>query len=341
MALSAEATTTTAQPNTHFLKGQVPKTIEVLLPDMFKSFLKDEPRIHPDYAKVKASSEAWVIKFCSLSPQDIEIVRQCDFTYYCAIVYPDAPLEEFRVVSDWGNWVFPFDEMFDEGELRDNPEAAHEMMDCLMSKMLGLPYHGEKPKLVQAFDMIFDQLCQKSSPETIQRFIKAMKDYCDNVLKQVDSISQDITPQLYDMLEVRSRSIAGWAMYVMIEYAHGLDIPSKVFDHPVIKELEVIVFKIIAIVNDIVSYSKEEANGVRHNMVAICRIHGFSAQDAFDANVTLRASVTWAGQTYDAVSTASVISAKKQPECSKLEEYPCLPSRLTLISLRDVTTWPC
>ncbi|KAK5989399.1 Sesquiterpene cyclase BOT2 [Cladobotryum mycophilum] len=282
MALYAEATTSTAQPDTRFLENQVPRTTEVLLPDMFKSFLRDEPRLHPDYAAVKASSEDWVIKFCSLSPRATKKVRQCDFTYYCAVVYADAPLEKFRVVSDWGNWVFPFDDMFDEGELRGDSEAAHEMMDCLMSKMLSLPYHGQKPKLVQAHDMIFDQLCQKSSPETIQRYIKAMEDYRDSVLMQVDSISQDTVPRLDDMLEVRSRSIAGWAMYVMIEYAHGLDIPSAVFDHPVIKELEVTVFKMIAIVNDIVSYPKEEADGVRHNMIAICRMRGLSAQGAFD-----------------------------------------------------------
>lgn len=50
--------------------------------------------------------------------------------------------------------------VFDEGELRDDPQAAQDMMDSLMSKMLGLPYHGEKSKLVQAHDIIFERLCQ-------------------------------------------------------------------------------------------------------------------------------------------------------------------------------------
>ncbi|KAH8804927.1 terpene synthase [Xylogone sp. PMI_703] len=241
------------------------ETTEILPPDMFKSFMKDEPRLHPSYAAVKADSESWIIEFCSLSAKAAEKVRQCDFTYYCAIVYQDAPIEKFRVVVNWGNWVFPFDDMFDEGELRDNPKAARDMMDCLMSKMLNLPYHGEKPKLVQAHDVIFERLCEMSSPATIQRYIGAMADYCDNVLKQVDGFTEGAVPKLDDMLKIFR----------------------VVFQHAVIKELEIIVFKMIAIVNDIVSYLKEEEDGVPHNMVAVCRMHGLSPQKAFDAVETL------------------------------------------------------
>ncbi|KAH8675039.1 terpene synthase metal binding domain-containing protein [Ilyonectria robusta] len=254
---------------------------EVLLPDMFKSFLKDYPKLNPHYAAVKATSEKWLIETCSLSPAATKCVRECDFTYFCAIVYADAPLEEFQVVSDWGNWVFPFDDMFDEGELRDDPQAAQDMMDSLMSKMLGLPYHGEKSKLVQAHDIIFERLCQNSSPETTRRYIKAMADYRDSVMSQVCNASAGTLPEVKDMLKTRSRSIAAWAMYVMIEYAHGLDIPSEILEHSTIKALEMVGLKIIAIANDIVSYRKEEVDSVPHNMVAVCRMRGLSAQQAF------------------------------------------------------------
>lgn len=48
------------------------------------------------------------------------------------------------------------------------------------------------------------------------------------------------------MLAKRTRSIAGWAIYVMVEYAHGLSIPSEIFEHGVIKELEQLAFDLIA-----------------------------------------------------------------------------------------------
>lgn len=35
---------------------------EVLLPDMFKSFLKDYPKLNPHYAAVKVASEKWLIE---------------------------------------------------------------------------------------------------------------------------------------------------------------------------------------------------------------------------------------------------------------------------------------
>lgn len=35
-------------------------TITVLLPDMFKAFLKQEPLVNPHYERVKLESEEWL-----------------------------------------------------------------------------------------------------------------------------------------------------------------------------------------------------------------------------------------------------------------------------------------
>jgi hypothetical protein len=51
---------------------------------------------------------------------------------------------------------------------------------------------------------------------------------------------------LEEILKTRTCSIAAWPMYVMAEYAYGLSIPSEVFGHPVIQELQQLAFDIIA-----------------------------------------------------------------------------------------------
>jgi hypothetical protein len=44
-------------------------------------------------------------RFCSLSPQMQKKLQKLDFSYFCAIMAPNAPRKEYRTICDWGNWV--------------------------------------------------------------------------------------------------------------------------------------------------------------------------------------------------------------------------------------------
>ena len=44
-------------------------------------------------------------RFCSLSPQMQVKLQKLDFSYFCAIMAPNAPRKEYRTICDWGNWV--------------------------------------------------------------------------------------------------------------------------------------------------------------------------------------------------------------------------------------------
>ena len=58
-------------PDVHLPNQDTPKheqnapqvRIPVLLPDMFVSFLAQNPRVNPHYEKVKEESEAWINKY--------------------------------------------------------------------------------------------------------------------------------------------------------------------------------------------------------------------------------------------------------------------------------------
>lgn len=32
-------------------------------------------------------------------------LQKLDFSYFCAIMAPNAPRDEYRTICDWGNWV--------------------------------------------------------------------------------------------------------------------------------------------------------------------------------------------------------------------------------------------
>ncbi|KXJ86405.1 isoprenoid synthase domain-containing protein [Microdochium bolleyi] len=251
---------------THF-----PWSTTVQLPDVFQSFASSPPRVNPHYESVKLESENWLIKLCNASPKMQTVIRRCNFSYFCAISAPDAPCERLRTVFDWGNWVFPYDDVFDDGDLRDQPEHAVLLMDSLMAIMLGRVDEDAPPMglrqlpLIQAHDSVYRRMavvCVRS------RFARTMGQYCSGALKHVSDHTVKHVPSLGEMVLIRRESAGVSPMFHLVEYAHNLRVPDEVFASPLIQELETLGIDL----ND----------GVPHNMIAACFMQGLSPQQAFD-----------------------------------------------------------
>ncbi|KAK2028364.1 terpene synthase metal binding domain-containing protein [Colletotrichum zoysiae] len=263
----------------------------VTLPDMFSHFLVQEPRVNKNYRTVKLASERWLAEKCSFSPEVQKRVNTCDFSYFCSIVAPTAPEERLRTLCDYGNWVFPFDDMFDNGHLTSDVETSRQVLDSLMSDMLGRCYMGTKLPLVQAHDDIFKRLSEVEFMLSFlqERYVKHTQMYAEGVARHVEAFTSHCPPSLQDMLQTRRMSVGVAPVYPFQEYAESLQMPDEVFESPAIQDLERIGGDLIILTNDILSYRKEEASicsgaseGCPFNMVAVCRMNGKSAQEAFD-----------------------------------------------------------
>ncbi|KAI0862227.1 isoprenoid synthase domain-containing protein [Xylaria cubensis] len=259
--------------------------VVVRIPDMFVSFLAEPPRFNPNYSQVKAKSEAWISNFCAFDKRMSSTITKCDFSYFIAITAPEAALPEYRTLCDWGNWVFPFDDMFDNGELRDKPATAARVLQSLMSPMgkfqtwseMYAPQEERLP-IVKVHDTVWERIRKGVR----RRFATAMAGYCAGALIQVEDFSahKSITPD--EMLERRQLSAGVSPLFSLVEYAHALHIPDYVFEHPAIQEIERLGIDFVLISNDILSYVKEEGESVPHNMVAVARMSGLGPQEAFD-----------------------------------------------------------
>jgi hypothetical protein len=94
----------------------------VTLPNFFRAFVKETPRVNPHYHAVKIPSEEWLAESvypspvlgdevnvghrkCSFSASMRRKVELCDFSLFCSIAAPEAPEDKLRTMCDWGNWV--------------------------------------------------------------------------------------------------------------------------------------------------------------------------------------------------------------------------------------------
>ncbi|KAJ4267010.1 hypothetical protein NW762_003108 [Fusarium torreyae] len=283
-----------------FATDKIQTRSTVTLPDLFKGFVVQAPRMNPHYEKVRPISEEWLAEICSFSPQMKKRVEFCDFAIFISIAAPDASFEKLKTMCDWGNWVFPFDDMFDEGALKSDQKRSQIVVDSLMADMLDKPYSKPKSAVVKAHDDIFRRVSQGSTHGARRRFALSMKHYTDGVVHHVEHFSSNRIPSIQEMLETRRLSSGVTPLYHLIEYAHDIELPDEVFEDAVIQTLERLGADFVLLSNDILSYRKEEVSQTAYihiagpaadarqsddcpfSMVAACRMTGQSPQQAFD-----------------------------------------------------------
>ncbi|RWA10532.1 hypothetical protein EKO27_g4561 [Xylaria grammica] len=78
-----------------------------------------------------------------------------------------------------------------------------------------------------------------SSNGVQRRFSQAMADYCAGALMQVEDFSAHKAPPTpEEMLKMRRLSAGVSPLFSLVEYAHALQIPDYVFEHPTIQEID-------------------------------------------------------------------------------------------------------
>jgi hypothetical protein len=83
-----------------------------------------------------------------------------------------------------------------------------------------------------------------------------------------------------EVLAQRRQSVCVTPLFVLVEFGHKIDLPDEAFENAHVHRLEMLGVEIVLLHNDLLSYCKEEEEGVVHNTVAVCRLQGKGAQEA-------------------------------------------------------------
>ncbi|KAF2211343.1 hypothetical protein CERZMDRAFT_43531 [Cercospora zeae-maydis SCOH1-5] len=261
------------------------KYITVQLPNLFVDFLAEEPLLHPQFAEICRQSDEAICRACEYDPRVCKVVQRGKFCRFVAIAAPHAREFQFRTYCDWVNWVFPFDDLFDNGYLRADFIAAKQKMVALLTgtrEDITQTPREDRCDLIEFHNGIWRRI-QATAPRGVQRrFLKTLHDFCDAVLDQVGNCSTNRLPTVEEILATRRQSAGVAPLFPLFEFANSLVIPDSFFEAPATIELQDLAMDSALLQNDLLSYQKEESEGVPHNVVAVSRMRGMSAQDAFD-----------------------------------------------------------
>lgn len=109
-----------------------------------------------------------------------------------------------------------------------------------------------------------------------------MAQYCAGTVNQVYNARSTRVPSVQEVLDTRRQSVCVLPLFALIEFAHDIALPDEILNSATISEIRTLAIDITLLHNDLLSYPKEEAEGVPHNLVAACRKGGMTAQEAVD-----------------------------------------------------------
>jgi hypothetical protein len=233
---------------------------------------------------------------------------------------PFANERKFRTICDWGNWIFPYDDLFDNGTMRNDHKQAVTAMNLLMASFDDSDKHELEPllhpnmqsfaKLARFHAKIWNSVKLNSSfgtyhtaPDWVQaadqtdirrRYTTAMKQYCAGTLAQVQQTTLPGLSHANEVLLRRRQSVCVLPLFALIEFAHDINLPDEIYEKSAMEEIRALGIDTTVLHNDLISYHKEESEGVPHNIIAAYRESGKTAQEAVDlvgADIERRSSL--------------------------------------------------
>lgn len=240
---------------------------KALIPDLFKSFLAEPPRISHYYHEVKIEAETEYFKLFNFSDAQKKLRESAQFPLLMSIVFPEkGKKEELRTQADHFYWYFDFDDRFDEGDLSNDPAAAKAAIDDALEALREdgrVTIDPVKDPLNYVHQTIWHRVYCNSTDGARKRWRRAMQDYIRSVGDATKSNSEVFEePEMF--IKARIHNIGVESFFHMIEwvgllfsfvvmkltwcrYAYKLDLPDSFFDHSSVVGLHELCCEIITL----------------------------------------------------------------------------------------------
>ncbi|MET7464866.1 hypothetical protein [Nonomuraea sp. NPDC005501] len=236
--------------------------------------------------EVDAESHAWLAASGMLAGADtIEHFRRSQIGLLAARTNPAVPRDSLRLINDWYNWLFAFDDAFCEGELMGSRASA---LARALPPMLEIVDCRRKPDLADPFGVALDELLHRISeyatPAQVDRWRITVKEYLFAQIWEAANREVDLIPAPDDYILMRRITGATFTCFALIDVGGGYRLEAEEWHHPDVRALSDLACDLIGWDNDLLSYAKErDRDKARHNLVTVLATHrGLTLQQALE-----------------------------------------------------------
>jgi 5-epi-alpha-selinene synthase len=225
----------------------------------------------------------WVKRF-KLVPNENEFDRlvASKFGWLAARAYPNAPLQELEIVSDWNTWLFIRDDQCDESGIGKDPVLLTRLHDQLLEILTGRKPDNRDPALAHALHDLCERILNKASPEWMCRFVHSVIEYFESSVWEAQNRALGLIPDMETYMLMRPYTGGLYTDIELIDITENIHLPLHVRKHETVQRLALLTNNVVCWSNDIISFAKETRHNDVHNLVVILRKHHLTLQEAID-----------------------------------------------------------
>lgn len=211
----------------------------------------------------------WVKKF-NLTPEknEFERLRKSKFGWLAARAYPNAPLEELKIVSDWNTWLFIRDDQCDESGIGKNPALLNKIHENLLQVLKGETPSQADTALAHALYDIRRRLACKATPDWMCRFVHSVVEYFESSVWEAQNRAEGLMPDTSVYILMRPYTGGLYTDIELIDITEDIYLPLPVRKNDMVQLLALMANNVVCWSNDIISYAKESKHNDVHNLVA-------------------------------------------------------------------------
>ncbi|KAK0660786.1 terpene cyclase [Cercophora samala] len=238
--------------------------------------------INPHYEECAKASHDWVATFDMFSPKTLAVMWNSLNGYLSSLAWPNLPKNGLQIGCDAMNVFWILEVTTDRCT---SAAEAQTPVDCFMDALRDptKPRPEEEWRGASVAQSLMERMISSgASNGCIKRFIKTMQQFCDSLVQEADDRSRGHIRDVEAYFEVRRHTIGLYPCFAIIQ--HGMELPDEVYEHDVVRKLEIMAADMIILDNDLVSYNVEQARGEEgHNLVRVAMHQfGFGLQESID-----------------------------------------------------------
>lgn len=248
-----------------------------------------EINVHADEAD--AESHAWLAASGMLPGLDtLEQFKRSKIGHLAARTNPLVSRDSLRLITDWYNWLFAFDDAFCEGELMGHRASA---LARALPPLLEILDGRREPLRSDPFGLALNEvqarLAQVGTPAQLERWRTTVKEYLFAQIWEAANREVDLIPTPKDYVLMRRITGATFTCLALIDIGGGYRLEAEEWHHPDVRALSDLACDLIGWDNDLLSYAKErDRDKARHNLVTVLATHrSYDLQKALEVVSTM------------------------------------------------------